>query len=132
MDWLARALPTEGSEAGAPRVKDVLQGDVVTCGLDDRVGDVLPRVEQSPHGFALAVSESGVLLGRLRPSRCGNLHDSRVEDAMEEGPSTVRPDTAAGDLAERLRKRDLKTAVVTTPEGTLIGVVRRSELEELS
>ena len=37
-------------------MKDVLRNDMVRCGLDDRVGDVLPRVEQSPHGFALAVS----------------------------------------------------------------------------
>jgi CBS domain-containing protein len=129
MDWLARALPTEGTEAGAPRVKDALRDDVVTCGLDDKVGDVMPRVEKSPYGFALAVSPDGVLLGRLRRSRCEGRDDDRVEDVMEEGPSTVRPDKPAAELAERLRKGDLKTAVVTTPEGRLVGVVLAADLE---
>jgi predicted transcriptional regulator len=128
MDWLAQALPTEGTEVGAGRVKDSLRDDVVTCGLDEKVGDVMPRVEDSPYGFALAVSETGVLLGRLRRSRCAGKEAARVEQVMEEGPSTVRPDTEAAKLAERLRERDLKTAVVTTPEGRLLGVVRRAEL----
>jgi hypothetical protein len=48
---------------------------------------------------------------------------------MEPGPSTVRPDTAPDKLAERLRSRDLRTGLVTTPEGVLIGVVRRQDLE---
>jgi CBS domain-containing protein len=106
----------------------VLREDVVTCGLDERVGEVMPRVEESPYGFALAVSDSGVLLGRLRRSRCEGKEDARVEEVMEEGPSTVRPDTEAPKLAERLAKRDLKTAVVSTPEGRLIGVVLRADL----
>lgn len=128
MDWLARALPTEGTEADTPRVKDAVRDDAVTCRLDDRVGEVMPRVEESPYGFALATSADGVLLGRLRRSRCEGKYDALVEEVMEEGPSTVRPDTAAPELAERLAKRDLKTAVVSTPEGRLLGVVLRSEL----
>jgi hypothetical protein len=49
---------------------------------------------------------------------------------MEPGPSTVRPDTAPNELAERLRSRDLRTALVTTPEGVLIGIVLREDLEQ--
>lgn len=48
---------------------------------------------------------------------------------MEPGPSTVRPNTPAGKLARRLDARNLKTAVVTTPEGALLGVVCRRDLE---
>ena len=118
----------EGTEADTPRVKDAVRDDAVTCRLDDRVGEVMPRVEESPYGFALATSADGVLLGRLRRSRCEGKYDALVEEVMEEGPSTVRPDTAAPELAERLAKRDLKTAVVSTPEGRLLGVVLRSEL----
>jgi len=132
MDWLARALPTEGTEADTPRVKDALRDDVVTCGLGDQVGEVMPRVEESPYGFALAVTADGVLLGRLRRSRCEGRHEARVKDVMEEGPSTVRPDKAASELSQRLAESDLKTAVVSTPEGRLLGVVRRAELEGLS
>ena len=89
------------------------------------------RVEASAYGFALATSSTGTLLGRVRRSRCEGRYDARVEEVMEEGPSTVRPDTRAEELADRLRDRDLKTGVVTTPEGRLLGIVLRSELEAL-
>jgi CBS domain-containing protein len=128
MDWLARALPTEGTQADVPRVKDALRDDVVTCGLDERVGDVMARVDDSPYGFGLVVSSTRILLGRLRRSRCEGRYEARVEEVMEEGPSTVRPDSEAPKLAARLEERGLRTAVVTTPEGRLMGVVRQSEL----
>ena len=48
---------------------------------------------------------------------------------MEGGPSTVRPNANARELIERLAKRDLRTAVVTTPEGRLIGVSHRADAE---
>jgi CBS domain-containing protein len=47
---------------------------------------------------------------------------------MEPGPSTVRADMDPAELRERLEKRDLHSAVVTTPDGVLIGVVLRKDL----
>jgi CBS domain-containing protein len=44
----------------------------------------------------------------------------------------VRADTLASDLAASLAERDLRTAIVSTPEGRLIGVVTRTDLEETS
>lgn len=46
----------------------------------------------------------------------------------------VRPVVACADatlrgLVERLRERNLKTAVVTTPEGKLMGLLRREDGE---
>jgi CBS domain-containing protein len=41
----------------------------------------------------------------------------------------VRPDTPADSLARRLAERDLRFAIVTDPEGRLLGVVRRADLE---
>jgi Mg/Co/Ni transporter MgtE len=128
-DWLARALPSEGELASRPTAGSCAHDDVVTCPLDAPVGSVRDRVEASPYGFALVVSEGGVLLGRLRRSALEGDPEARAESVMEPGPSTVRPDTPADELAERLRKRDLNTAVVSDPEGRLLGVVRRRELE---
>jgi hypothetical protein len=73
-----------------------------------------------------------VLLGRLRSSALGVPPDIPVEQRMEAGPSTVRPATPADQLAQRLREKDLKTALVTTPEGQRIGVARRDDLEQTS
>jgi hypothetical protein len=40
----------------------------------------------------------------------------------------VRPDLAVGELLEKLEDKDLKTAIVSTPEGKVIGVVTRDAL----
>jgi len=85
-------------------------------------------VQASPYRFAFVVSEGGVLLGRLRRSVLDGGEAVRAEYVMEPGPSTVRADTPPAKLLERLRRSDLTTAVVTDPEGVLLGLVRRDDL----
>ena len=130
VDWLAHGLPVEGAGADRPTVGRLARRDVVTCSLTEAVGEVRARVEASPHRFALVVSEGGVLLGRLRSAALQGDPRATAEEAMDAGPSTVRPDTVPGTLAERLRSRDLRSAVVTNPEGVLIGVALREDLEQ--
>jgi CBS domain-containing protein len=118
VDWIARGLPTESEKADVPRVGRLARDDVATCGLDETPERVRELIEASPYGFALVLAEDGTVLGRIRKSTL----------KMEPGPSTVRYDLGVDELRERLEKRDLKTAIVTTPEGRLVGVVRRSDL----
>jgi len=54
-----------------------------------------------------------------------------ADSVMEPGPSTVRPDTPAPELLARLAERDLRTAIVTTPAGRLLGVFDRSDAERV-
>jgi CBS domain-containing protein len=122
-DWLAHGLAVEGTDANRPTVGRLARTDVVTCSLHDLVGEVRPRVEASRYGFALVLSEGGVLLGRLRRAALEGDPRRTAEQAMEAGPSTVRPDAAPDELAERLRSRGLRTALVTNPEGIFIGIV---------
>ncbi len=49
---------------------------------------------------------------------------------MEPGPSTVRFNTPAHDLVQRLAGKNLKTAIVTTPSGCLVGVFHRADAEK--
>jgi Mg/Co/Ni transporter MgtE len=128
LDWLARGLPREGEKADEPRAVDLARDDAVTCRLSDRVEQIALRVEASPYGFAFVMSDGGVLLGRLRRAALAD-PDATAAQVMESGPSTVRADTPPGELLERLRRQDMRTAVVTDPEGILLGVVRRSDLE---
>jgi hypothetical protein len=66
------------------------------------------------------------VLGRVRGTALTDAADSATaEQVMESGPSTVRFNTSAAELAQRLATRDLKTAIVTTPRGVLCGVFDR-------
>jgi len=44
-----------------------------------------------------------------------------VEDVMTVGPSTMRPLVPALGAAQRLREKDLASALVTTSNGRLVG-----------
>ena len=60
------------------------------------------------------------MLGRVRRSAIADAGaDHPVEGVMEPGPSTVRYDTKASELIERLAGKNLKTGIVTTPSGCL-------------
>jgi CBS domain-containing protein len=128
VDWLARMLPVEGARANETRVGDLARDDVVTCGLGDDAVEVGNRIEESPYGFALVEAEDGTLLGRLRRSAIEA--GKTAEEVMSPGPSTVRPDADVDELRGKLDAKDLKTAIVSTPEGRLIGVVLRKALDE--
>lgn len=128
-DWLARALPTEGAEPPPPRVADVLRHDVVTADLRERMADVAPRVDASPYGFALVTGGGGVLHGRLRSAALQGDPTASAAQAMEPGPSTIRPDTERAALAHRLSERQLTTAIVTDPDGVLLGIVTLADLQ---
>jgi hypothetical protein len=127
-DWVARGLPREGEKAGEPRAVDFAGQDVVICGLHDPVGEVRERVEASPYGFAFVVSVDDVLLGRLRNPALEGDPQAEAETVMDPGPSTVRADSAPAVLRERLECANLRTAVITDPDGRLLGVVRRENL----
>jgi hypothetical protein len=127
-DWLARGLPREGERATDPRAVDFAGRDVVTCGLHDRVGEVRERVDASQNGSAFVVAGDGVVLGRLRMATLNGDPDATAEAVMESGPSTVRADTSPARLRDRLERAHLTTAVITDPEGRLLGVVRRDDL----
>jgi CBS domain-containing protein len=132
-DWRAHGLPVEGDEADLPTARSLARDDVVTSRLSDPAAGVRELVGDSPYGFALVTTKDGIILGRLRGSALRDAPgDATAEALMEPGPSTVRADTPAAELAQRLARRDLETAVVSTPEGRLIGVVLRSDLEAAS
>jgi Mg/Co/Ni transporter MgtE len=128
VDWLARGLPTEGAESSTKRAGQLARDDAATCRLDDPAERIRELIEASPYGFCFVVADDGTLLGRVRMSTLKDGAQGTAEDVMEPGPSTVRYDLDVDKLRDRLEKRDLRTAIVTTPEGRLVGVVRRADL----
>jgi Mg/Co/Ni transporter MgtE len=133
VDWLAHALRVEGDRAVAATAGRVARDDYVRCGPDDRAGEVLPRVERSIYPFGLVASDDGRLLGRVRASDLRSAPaDTAVSQIMELAPATNRPHRAAKDVAKRLADRDLRWTIITTPDGRLLGVASRADLERLA
>jgi Mg/Co/Ni transporter MgtE len=133
VDWLAHSLPVEGERAVAPTAGRVARDDYVRCGPDDTAGDVLADVERSNYPFALVAAGNGMLLGRARGSDLRSAPpDAPVSQIMELAPATNRPHRAARDVAKRLADRDLRWTIITTPEGRLLGVASREDLEHLA
>ncbi len=127
VDWMAHGLPMEGSAANRPTALSFLREDVATCKLDDQAAQITRAIDASPYGFALVLS-GRVVLGRVRRSRLDDAPESTTAEAlMEPGPSTKRPHTDPDELFDQLRRSDASTAILTTPEGELLGVVPRGD-----
>ncbi len=129
VDWLANGLKVEGEAADPPTVGRVMRDDVLRCAPTDRAGAVLESIEESPYPFALVTSAGGVVLGRVRASRLDPRSEEPVWDIAEPGPKTFRPHRSAENVARQLAEKDLRWAIVTTPEGRLLGVASREDLE---
>jgi len=127
---MARGLPVEGERAGEKRAIAFATQGVVACAPTDTIAAVRAAVAESPFGFALVVSSNGTVLGRLRKAILEREQDAVAESVMELGPSTNRPNISTSKLWAKLQAADLKTAILTDPEGRLIGVVRRDDLPE--
>jgi signal-transduction protein with cAMP-binding, CBS, and nucleotidyltransferase domain len=127
-DWGAMGLPLEGMLAGEVRIGDVAV-EVPTCGLREPVGEVRLRAEAAGWKVAVAVNDLGEVLGVLRRRALESDPNTPAEQAMAPGPSTYRPNVWAHEMYHRMLDRDINGAIVTRSDGTLIGMVRRKDLE---
>jgi Mg/Co/Ni transporter MgtE len=128
-DWGSYGLPREGTNVPDRTAGDVAHRDVPTCTLADSLADVRERVRAAEWDTSIVINEQRVVLGRLGRQALASRSDATVEEAMTPGPSTVRPSIGTEALLERIRKRNLTSYVVTTPDGRLVGLVRRADLE---
>jgi Mg/Co/Ni transporter MgtE len=128
-DWLAYGLPIEGELAAEPSAADAARHDVPRCTLDDELADVRRRVRDAGWTTCMVVTDDGVLIGRLGRHAISGETNGTIEDAMTEGPSTMRAGRRVSQVLERLRRDDLRTLPVTTSDGRLVGLVFREDLE---
>jgi Mg/Co/Ni transporter MgtE len=75
------------------------------------------------------VDEDGVVLGRLGRSALRREDDVSAEEAMSDGPSTIRPSARLASVVERMRTEDLTGLPVTTSDGRLVGLLLRADAE---
>lgn len=129
VDWLAHGLPVEGTHADRSTAGSLARHDAATCSTGEQVEAVQRRIDASPYGFALVLSTGRVLLGRVRRSALESAgHGAGIEPFMEPGPSTIRPHLTVNELHQRLARSEVKTLLVTTPGGALLGVLGRDDV----
>jgi CBS domain-containing protein len=128
-DWSGNGLPIEGSLASVPRIGDIAERDVPTCGLGDHVGDVREQARSGGWDLCVVVNERRVVLGILRSRALKAASDSAVEDVMAPGPSTFRPNVTCHEMTHFMEDHDIRGALVTTGDGELMGFLRRADCE---
>lgn len=128
-DWLAWELPREGKAAQAPTVGETARRDVPTCGLADRVVDAKARAQAAGFDACVVVNERRVVLGLLLGRELDADPDATAEQVMRSGPTTFRPDVPTRQAGGRMRERRVDALLVTTPDGALVGLLRREDAE---
>ena len=123
LDWMAAALPTEGTNAQRPRAGAVARSDSSTCRLDETLGPVQERVRAAGWKACVVVNGERVVLGLLRENELGGDPNQRIEQAMRPGPSTFRPFVPVEELAHYMAEHELPSALITTSDGRLVGVI---------
>ncbi|SRR6266849_4931023 len=103
--WLAMGWPREGTAAAILNAGEVARTGVPTCLFDDWVGDVREKILAVGTDACIVVNREGIVQGRLRIAAVSEDPDVTAEEAMDIGPTTVRPNEALNALVERMRKR---------------------------
>jgi CBS-domain-containing membrane protein len=126
-DWGAFGLPLEGKGTQSVRIKDIARADVPTCGLSDKVGTARRRA--AGWDTCIVVNEERVVLGRVFKEQLDGDPGADVGDVMRPGTSTFRPNVSAAEMLEYMDRRRHESSLVTTPDGRLVGLVLREDVE---
>ncbi len=129
MAWLAMGWPREGNAAAVPNAGEVARRGTPTCALEDKVGDVRAKVLEAGREVCIVVNDQGIVEGRLRGRALEEMPEATAEQAMEIGPTTIRPSERLEPLVGRMRKRGVRTIVVSDLKGRLVGILYREDAE---
>jgi len=110
-------------------VAEMIREGLPTCSLGERISEIRARTEHAGWDVCVVVNPQRIVLGILRSKALQGDGTATAEQLMTPGPSTVRPNVGAQETLERLHKSDLRTALVTTSDGELIGMAYREDIE---
>ena len=125
VEWLASGLPSEGEQASEPRIGALAIRDVPTCRPGQRIGDL-----HLSDDLCVVVNSEGVILGDLRGRALCSSPGALVEDVMNPGAVTYRPNVSVQEMAHTLAGSGAKRVLISDPDGRLIGLLRREDVEQ--
>ena len=128
-DWFDAGLPLEGEIEQKIFLGHRTQREVPTARMAERVGEVAQRARAVGWNQAAVVNDAGILLGWLGPEALAAKTESTSEDAMLEGPITFRPNNPLDTTSQWMQQHEVDSVLVTGPDGTLIGIARREDVE---
>lgn len=128
-DWAAAGLPFEGHLTEHLHAGAVMRTGVPTCRLEDPVAEARRRADADGWTMCIVTDPSGIVLGRLRGDALSTDPGTRVDEVMEPGPTTIRPDTRLEQIVERMQRAKVGTVLVTDVDGRLMGVLFRTDAE---
>ncbi len=128
LDWVSAGLPVEGTAAGIPNLGTVARRDVATCRPSEPISAIKARMASDPTGPCPVVNDHRTVLGLLRSDAIKANGAKTVEEAMISGPVTLRPNVALEEVDRYLTDHMIGHAVVTTPEGELIGLASADDV----
>ena len=73
-----------------------------------------------------------IVLGLQREKELASDPEAFAEEVMRNGPATLRPNEPVGKIAKRMRERGAHTVLVTTSDGTVVGLLYRDDAERLA
>jgi CBS domain-containing protein len=124
VDWLSAGLPSEGELANELRIRDIVHHEVATCRLDQRIGDL-----HLSDDLCVVVNEAGVILGDLRGKALESDPTTPVEQVMDPGAATYRPNVSVQEFIHQVIDSGAKRVLVSDGEGHLIGWITRQDAE---
>ncbi|HEY8739597.1 MAG TPA: hypothetical protein VIN56_03270 [Candidatus Dormibacteraeota bacterium] len=127
-DWAAAGLPVEGTVTKVPTIGNLVHADVPTCRRDEPLADVVERTSKGGWNTCVVTNEHGIVLGRLFRKELESGATGTAESVMRAGPSTYRPNVDVLQMTTHMTERKLETALLTTSDGRLLGLVRRAEI----
>ncbi len=128
LDWVSAGLPVEGTAAGIPNLGTVARRDVATCRPSEPISAIKARMASDPTSPCPVVNDHRIVLGLLRSDAIKANGAKTVEEAMISGPVTLRPNVALEEVDRYLTDHMIGHAVVTTPEGELIGLASADDV----
>ena len=77
----------------------------------------------------IVVNPEGIVQGRLRGRALEETPQATAKQAMEIGPTTIRPSERLEPLVERMHRRGVATIVASDLKGHLVGILYRDDAE---